>query len=164
MCYFIRTSNSRYKKRLLKNAEVLNKKKEQLQYHKPNSYHIKKKKVTVHGKAKLLTESVKVKAIKASKKVGKGERVIEKIKLKASSAATITKASSAATITKASSAATITKASSAATITTEIDFRINELQPDVPTFVGSKCKISLNESPVLPKKKQMKMSSFFTSK
>ena len=82
MCYFIRTSNSRYKKRLSKNAEVLKQKKEQLQSHKPNSYHIKKKKVTVHEKLELLTESVKVKAI-TSKPVGKGERVIEKIKLKA---------------------------------------------------------------------------------
>ena len=72
MCYFIRTSNSRYKKRLSKNAEVLKQKKEQLQSHKPNSYHIKKKKATVHEKAKLLTESVKVNAIKPSKKVGKG--------------------------------------------------------------------------------------------
>lgn len=145
MLYFVRTSNSRYKKRLSKNAEDLSEKKKLLSSNKLIPV-IKPKKTKVHEQAKKLRESVQLKLTK------KRTPSVPPINV---SSHTITKPIPTPDKVPTTSATGNSNFEPVA-------FEISESGAADLVVVGSKRKSEKISLP--PKKKQMKLSSFFSSK
>ena len=169
MLYFIRTANSRYKKRLCKNAEELQNKKEKLRL--SNIISIKeKKKLTVHERAKNLCASIKKKnSSKASTKLisasvsSSSTTTTSSAKLTPSSTTTTNKTCKNIPTKTSSSTTTLVSVTTPESNNDKISFQITDSQPAELVIVGSKRK-TFTEKNSPPKKKQMKLSSFFTSK